>query len=69
MTGFWIFKMAQLRSGFDERLEEIETYLEFLEGVEQEVRNGAPRLGSSGLIITARQQRILYSVSTSSSTT
>jgi hypothetical protein len=53
--------MAQIRSAFDERLEEIEAYLELLEGVEREVRSGTPRLGSSGLIITARQQRILYS--------
>jgi hypothetical protein len=53
--------MAQLRSAFDERLGEIETYLELLEGVEREIRSGAPRLGGSGPIITARQQRILYS--------
>jgi hypothetical protein len=53
--------MAQLRSTFDERLEEIEAYLDFLEGLEQEVRNGTPRLGQSGPVITAPQQRILYS--------
>jgi hypothetical protein len=53
--------MPNLRNAFDERLEEIDTYLDFLEGVEQEVRNGTPRLGQGGLVITARQQRILYS--------
>src|SRR4029077_3626771 len=53
--------MAQLRSTFDERLEEIEAYLELLEGVEREVSRGTPRLGESGLVITARQQRILCS--------
>lgn len=53
--------MAQLRSAFDERLEEIEAYLELLEGVEREVSSGTPRLGESGPVITARQQRILYS--------
>jgi MAE_28990/MAE_18760-like HEPN len=53
--------MGQLRSAFDERLEEIEAYLEFLEGVENQVRAGSPRLGDGGPTITAQQQRILYS--------
>jgi hypothetical protein len=53
--------MGQLRSAFDERHEEIEAYLTFLEAVENEVRTGSPRIGEHGPIITAQQQRILYS--------
>lgn len=53
--------MAHLRDAFNERLIEIEAYLSFLEGVEQEVRNGTPHLGDKGMVITAQQQRILYS--------
>jgi hypothetical protein len=54
--------MESLGRAFEERLAEIESYLEFLNGVETEAREGPPRLGSrEGPVITAQQQRILYS--------
>lgn len=53
--------MGELSQAFEERLQEIESYLEFLEGVAAEARSGPPRLGSKGALITAQQQRILYS--------
>lgn len=46
---------------FQERREEIRSYLEFLAGVEAVIRSGVPRLGSDGPAITTQQQRILYS--------
>ena len=51
----------QLDRAFEDRLLEIEAYLSFLEGVEVEARSGPPRLERSGALITAQQQRILYS--------
>jgi hypothetical protein len=54
--------MGDLREAFDERLAEIEAYLRFLDGLDDEIRRtGVPRLGSEGPIITVDQQRILYS--------
>lgn len=53
--------MEQLDSAFEDRLQEIRSYIEFLEGVEVEARRGPPRLGSDGPLITTLQQRILYS--------
>ena len=53
--------MDELTNAFVGRLQEIEAYLEFLEGVESEARKGPPRLGSEGALITTQQQRILYS--------
>ena len=53
--------MGDLRIAFDERLSEIETYLQFLDGLEGQVRLGVPRLGADGPVVTAAQQRILYS--------
>lgn len=53
--------MGDLKIAFNERLAEIEAYLTFLDGLEGEVQSGTPRLGKSGPIITAAQQRILYS--------
>ena len=46
---------------FEERLHEIEDYLDFLESIEKLVQSGPPKLGSDGKTITARQQKILYS--------
>src|SRR5260370_10853985 len=54
-------RMEALGQAFEERLNEIESYLEFLQGIETEARSGPPRLGSGGILITAQQQRILYS--------
>src|ERR1051325_4470081 len=53
--------METLATFFEERLAEIDAYLEFLEALEKEAQSGPPRLGSSGPIITTQQQRILYS--------
>lgn len=46
---------------FNERLDEINTYLDLLDGIEEIVRSGVPRLGDEGLAISAQQQRILNS--------
>jgi hypothetical protein len=51
--------MASLNEAFDERLREIDTYLDFLEALERQVQTGPPKIG--GAPITAEQQRILYS--------
>jgi len=53
--------MEQLSQAFEERLQEIEAYLRFLEDIEIETRSGPPRLKNSGALITTQQQRILYS--------
>ncbi|HXT18708.1 MAG TPA: MAE_28990/MAE_18760 family HEPN-like nuclease [Gemmatimonadaceae bacterium] len=53
--------MNELGAAFEERLQEIQTYLDLLEGVEKQVQDGPPRLGENGLTISAQQQRILYS--------
>lgn len=50
-----------LGTAFEERLQEIEAYLDLLDGIEAQARSGPPRLGSSGPTITTTQQRILYS--------
>jgi len=54
--------MDELSGRFEERLGEINSYLQFLEGIEALVRSGVPRLGGpEGAVITTDQQRILYS--------
>ncbi len=53
--------MDDFSQGFEERLQEIETYLDLLEALEKQVRDGVPELGPGGEKITVRQQRILYS--------
>ncbi len=53
--------MDELGQAFDERMDEIEAYLQFLEALEAEARTGPPRLGQGGALITVQQQRILYS--------
>ena len=53
--------MEVMEQVFTERLQEIETYLDLLAAIEEQVRGGPPRLGSEGAVITATQQRILYS--------
>ena len=44
---------------FEERLQEIEVYLDLLEHLEQQVAVGPPKIGESS--ITTQQQKILYS--------
>lgn len=51
--------MDTLSKTFEERLQEIETYLDLLEALERQVQQGPPRIG--GAAITAQQQKILYS--------
>ena len=46
---------------FEERLIEIESYLELLEALENQVRRGLPQFGEDGSTITVQQQKILYS--------
>ncbi len=51
--------MALLTEVFEERLQEIETYLDLLDSIERLVREGPPKIGDSP--ITSQQQKILYS--------
>lgn len=44
---------------FDERLQEIDAYLELLEAFERQIQHGPPTIG--GAPITSQQQKILYS--------
>ena len=53
--------MDDFTQGFEERLLEIETYLDFLEAIDEQVQKGTPQLGENGAIITPQQQKILYS--------
>lgn len=48
-----------LTQTFEERLQEIDTYLDLLDALERQVQEGPPKIG--GATITAQQQRILYS--------
>lgn len=48
-----------LSQTFEERLQEIETYLDLLEALERQVQTGPPIIG--GATITTQQQKILYS--------
>jgi len=51
--------MDPLNQTFEERLQEIETYLDLLEALERQVQTGPPEIG--GTTITTQQQKILYS--------
>jgi MAE_28990/MAE_18760-like HEPN len=53
--------MNNFSQAFEDRLQEIEAYLNLLEGLEQQVQEGPPQFGKSGATITVQQQRILYS--------
>ncbi len=53
--------MLSFVQSFEERLREIESYIEFLEALEEQVRKGLPQFGEGGSTITVQQQRILYS--------
>ena len=48
-----------LSQTFEERLQEIEAYLDLLEALERQVQTGPPLIG--GATITTQQQKILYS--------
>jgi MAE_28990/MAE_18760-like HEPN len=53
--------MDNFSQNFEERLAEIETYLDLLNGLEKQVQQGIPQFGSNGEKITTTQQKILYS--------
>ncbi len=53
--------MDNFSQAFEERLKEIETYLDLLEALEKQVQEGTPQFGADGSTITVQQQRILYS--------
>lgn len=53
--------MADLIVQFQERLSEVETYLDFLSDLETLAREGPPRLEGSSRPMSVQQQRILYS--------
>ncbi len=53
--------MSALVSGFQERLAEVETYLDFLSTMEARAQHGPPRLEGAEHPISTEQQRILYS--------
>ncbi|MEG4290379.1 MAE_28990/MAE_18760 family HEPN-like nuclease [Microcoleus sp. C2C3] len=51
--------MEDLSQAFEERLQEIETYLDLLESIQEQVQGGPPQIGEA--TITPQQQKILYS--------
>lgn len=51
--------MDSLTQTFEERLKEIETYLDLLDALERQVQEGFPKIG--GVTITSEHQKILYS--------
>lgn len=53
--------MSDLTTGFDERVAEVEAYLEFLLSMEGLAQNGPPRLEGADAPISTQQQKILYS--------
>ncbi len=52
--------MEALTQVFDERLQEIEAYLDLLDALDRQVQSGVPPT-IGGSLITVKQQRILYS--------
>lgn len=52
---------SNLNIGFQERLAEVEAYLDFLSTMEAQARRGPPRIEGAEHPITTQQQRILYS--------
>jgi hypothetical protein len=53
--------MGALSIAFKERLAEIESYLDFLQEVENTTRLGVPKFAGSGAPVTVQQTRMLYS--------
>jgi len=52
---------SNLSIGFQERLSEVETYLDFLSTMEAQAQQGPPRIAGAEHPISTQQQRILYS--------
>ncbi len=53
--------MNALLAGFEERLSEVDTYIDFLKTLEAQAQTGPPKLHGADHPITASQQRMLYS--------
>lgn len=53
--------MDELLEAFEERLEEVNVYLDFLKMIEQQARSGPPRIEGCEEAISTLQQKILYS--------
>ena len=53
--------MSDLATGFEERLAEVDAYLDFLSAMEAQAQQGPPRLQNAEHPITTQQQKILYS--------
>ncbi len=53
--------METLIASFEERLAEVDVYLDFLKSIEATAQNGPPRLNGADNPITASQQKILFS--------
>lgn len=53
--------VTTLATGFQERLAEVEAYIDFLSSMEAQAQHGPPRFHGAEQPISAQQQRILYS--------
>lgn len=53
--------MAELGLFFESRVAEIETYLDLLAAVEQQIQQGPPSIGKNSAAISPSQQKMLYS--------
>jgi hypothetical protein len=52
---------SELTEFFNERFSEIDAYLELLQEIETAAQSGAPRIHGAATVISASQQKILYS--------
>jgi hypothetical protein len=52
--------MSALRDAFDERLEEVKAYLDFLKEMETQTQRGAPRFEGAAQAITTQQRKLLF---------
>jgi hypothetical protein len=57
----WAYEMSALTDGFQERLAEVDAYLDFLSTMDERAKDGPPRLEGAEHPISTQQQRILYS--------
>jgi len=48
-----------IADSFEERLHEIDAYLDLLDALQRQAQSGPPKIGD--FVITAQQQKILYS--------
>ncbi len=53
--------MVDFGQVFEERLKEIESYLDLLQEFDEQVQEGPPRIGTKGYLVSVQQQQILYS--------